>query len=75
MDTLQVYKEKCAALETRLEALECNATKLHEYEQVQFGTRPLHENHCNPSLSHSPSFHRLQYEKQAMKALGMKARA
>ena len=35
METLQVYKEKCAALETRLEALECNATKLHEYEQVQ----------------------------------------
>ena len=36
VETLQVYKEKCAALETRLEALECNATKLHEYEQVRF---------------------------------------
>jgi len=35
VDTLQTYREKCTALETRLEALECNATKLQEYEQVQ----------------------------------------
>lgn len=60
VDTLQTYKEKCAALETKLEALECNTTKLQEYEQVQLYYQTLAPPLVNPRARHpSPHMSRL----------------